>query len=554
MGTHEEAMKYLASANWKQTDLALVQWRCENEAHYRDIIALLRSRRIFSPVVWNYAVKHGDVPALKELLASDRSVQRLASTLLSFATFKSPLLTLAGEVGVGATSDAVADAEPPVALDGDATRFYEHLEYSPLINARAHVLGTTRKIVNEAVARQWRSVLSLVASKRAAEVSAADRLAVVYHLLLQDRVAEAVAMFAKVPAPADSAATSRTAGAPAATAVTPTPTANWLTLQYDYLAAYMDFFHWDPVAATGAGVGAGAGAGAAMPAPYALPIASAVARAYAGYPVPKWAAKFAEIGTQVMEALAAAAPASRTAATAALGSGVSAEETGTSKELSREAQQAKAASKEPSLELAIEGDTVVLTYANVSSVLLRFYCMDVELLFSTSPFLTKSAGGGGGGKSDSLGQFAYVRPNGVLVVPLPAAAVGKTAEHRVALPPAFAKTNVMVEATSPQAGIRRAVPYFSNRMSIAVTEAFGRLKVTHSETGAPIPRAYVKVFYRTSEGDKGRFYKDGYTDLRGVYDYTAISTDELGKTQRFALLVVSDADGSAIKEASPPRS
>ena len=84
--------------------------------------------------------------------------------------------------------------------------------------------------------------------------------------------------------------------------------------------------------------------------------------------------------------------------------------------------------------------------------------------------------------------------------------------------------------------------------------AFGRLKVTHSETGAPIPRAYVKVFYRTSEGDKGRFYKDGYTDLRGVYDYTAISTDELGKTQRFALLVVSDADGSAIKEASPPRS
>jgi hypothetical protein len=62
------------------------------------------------------------------------------------------------------------------------------------------------------------------------------------------------------------------------------------------------------------------------------------------------------------------------------------------------------------------------------------------------------------------------------------------------------------------------------------------------------------VYYRTGEGDKGRFYKDGYTDLRGVFDYTALSTDELARTQRFALLVVADKEGALVREAAPPTS
>ena len=74
----------------------------------------------------------------------------------------------------------------------------------------------------------------------------------------------------------------------------------------------------------------------------------------------------------------------------------------------------------------------------------------------------------------------------------------------------------------------------------------------HAATGKPLPRVYVKVYYRTSPGDKGQFYKDGHTDIRGVFDYAALNTDQLSRTQRFALLVMSDSHGAVVVETPPP--
>ena len=41
-------------------------------------------------------------------------------------------------------------------------------------------------------------------------------------------------------------------------------------------------------------------------------------------------------------------------------------------------------------------------------------------------------------------------------------------------------------------------------------------------------------------------------DLRGAFDYATLSTTDLDQVERFAILVSSDAAGSAILEASPP--
>ena len=48
------------------------------------------------------------------------------------------------------------------------------------------------------------------------------------------------------------------------------------------------------------------------------------------------------------------------------------------------------------------------------------------------------------------------------------------------------------------------------------------------------------------------FYKDGYTDLRGRLDYATLSTDDLDRVERFALLVVHDQAGATVLEAEPP--
>ncbi|HUF61792.1 MAG TPA: hypothetical protein VMN36_06930, partial [Verrucomicrobiales bacterium] len=79
-----------------------------------------------------------------------------------------------------------------------------------------------------------------------------------------------------------------------------------------------------------------------------------------------------------------------------------------------------------------------------------------------------------------------------------------------------------------------------------------RLEVTHVQDHRPLPKVYVKVYARNQDGSVA-FYKDGYTDLRGRFDYTALSTDELDRVQRFAILVLSDADGAAVREAAPPQ-
>ncbi len=50
------------------------------------------------------------------------------------------------------------------------------------------------------------------------------------------------------------------------------------------------------------------------------------------------------------------------------------------------------------------------------------------------------------------------------------------------------------------------------------------------------------------------FYKDGYTDLRGKFDYASLSTSKLPNVERFAILIMSEDSGAVVREASPPAS
>jgi len=45
---------------------------------------------------------------------------------------------------------------------------------------------------------------------------------------------------------------------------------------------------------------------------------------------------------------------------------------------------------------------------------------------------------------------------------------------------------------------------------------------------------------------------DRDADLRGRFDYATLSTDDLDRVERFAILVVSDESGATVLEAPPP--
>ena len=50
-----------------------------------------------------------------------------------------------------------------------------------------------------------------------------------------------------------------------------------------------------------------------------------------------------------------------------------------------------------------------------------------------------------------------------------------------------------------------------------------------------------------------KFFKDGYTDLRGRFDYASLNTNELDNGERLAVLLLSPELGAVVREVAPPK-
>ena len=84
---------------------------------------------------------------------------------------------------------------PLVTLDPEDSGAFEHKEYWPIVNARAHTLGGTATIANAGLKKEYRAFLDMLAQKKAP--SARDRVLAAVYLLAQDRIDEAKAQLAR---------------------------------------------------------------------------------------------------------------------------------------------------------------------------------------------------------------------------------------------------------------------------------------------------------------------------------------------------------------------
>jgi hypothetical protein len=199
----------------------------------------------------------------------------------------------------------------------------------------------------------------------------------------------------------------------------------------------------------------------------------------------------------------------------------------------RQQQQARLAATEASFDFEIEGNVIVLSQQNLEGCQLSFYRMDIELLFSRQPFM-----------QDQSDRFAIVQPNHTQQLPL------RESPLRIELPAELRSANTIVEVVA--GGVRRSKANYANDLAVRVIEQYGQLRVLERSSGRALARAYVKVYARKHGGGVD-FYKDGYTDLRGAFDYASLSTNELDHVERFAILVMSDARGALIREAATPQ-
>ena len=193
-----------------------------------------------------------------------------------------------------------------------------------------------------------------------------------------------------------------------------------------------------------------------------------------------------------------------------------------------------------------------------STATLRFYPVDIEVLFSASPFMKGS---------EQSKRFSYIAPTKQISVSF-AAASNQTAEPSggaseaalvpevvVPLPPELRNTNCFVEAEYD--GKTQHQTLFSNTLHVTIYQHTGRLFVRHAVSQMPLPRVYVKVYSRpSSSAGKGTFVKDGFTDLRGCFDYASVNKESSANSETsnttFSILILSNEFGSDVQEVAAP--
>ncbi|KAI8086266.1 uncharacterized protein BX664DRAFT_298784 [Halteromyces radiatus] len=226
---------------------------------------------------------------------------------------------------------------------------------------------------------------------------------------------------------------------------------------------------------------------------------------------------------------------------------------------------------DPVFDFTIKDNQVIVRHANVTQIQVRFYNINVESMFSNQPFLNNA---------NKMLNYGWVKANHVEIIDLQEESdnnnvvmmddtdelewVGvskvKPRRHAVGIP---LVGDVLVQVHAH--GKTQCQTHFQHTLTVHVSEPYGVARVLASAEERPLPGVYVKVYAKLKDG-KTEFWKDGYTNLTGVFDYISVTQgnaligdSETGKLQdvvktiqKFALLFSSPQHGVVVKEATTP--
>ena len=347
-------------------------------------------------------------------------------------------------------------------------------EYNPLINPRVHDIGEFKhNILNRDFKQTYLSFLRYLFQKTF--LTARDYTYFCTYLLLQDRIDDCLALYKRI----DQAAVCKD-----------------LKIQYEYLTAYLDLYSDYPK----------------------FTKAREICAEYLTYPVFGWRNRFIDLLNQISEFDGETELLEKQT-----------DETDTDKNQ----RQAK---KEEYVASELQGKTIKITSKNIQSVSIKFYKVDLEIMFSQDPFLSVD-------KND----YSYVTPNHTEEKKLQMTTDFST--DSVPIPEHLVSSNLIIQVSS--GALSENLTYFPASMKVYIVKNFGQIKVTSEETDKPLSNVYIKCFSKKTSGAV-TFYKDGYTDLRGTFEYTSVHSSDFQDVQDFSILVFSDKHGALIKQTKPP--
>ena len=378
---------------------------------------------------------------------------------------------------------------PLLTVNPCVEELFQIREYKPYINNRCYRLGKSITINNDKLEAQYENLITLMTQK----VPTTDDYALmVDYLILQDRIELAKQVFTTHVCDVVDGVLVKKADCTFA-------------IQFDYMLAYFDCFTSE------------------------LTQARAICKKYENYPVLYWKQLFANVASLVEEMDGAMQveeeeePVDR----------VNLPENTISK-------KRQLASRDSSLDIDTKDKKLEITYHQLERVEINYFELNVELMFSSNPFM-----------KDSVSSSIFTRSNYAEIVALPSleenVAFG-TYEHPI--PEAMKNKNLLIEVKS--GALRETCYFFNSQLMVVLSSKTGQLRVYDKEKRLPLAACYVKVYAKTSDGKA--FLKDGYTDIRGFFDYYSVSSDVCDRATRLAIFVEKEGFGSCIRDTCPPTS
>lgn len=399
----------------------------------------------------------------------------------------------------------------------------EVFDYYPLLNARAHPLkSTSHEILNDQFYGQYDEYLNYL-SQLTREPSSADLVVLALYLILQDRIGEAQSVFSRIQSNKIDAD---------------------CKVQIDYLEAYLKTRIPVNTAQTEENY-------------QDLSAVKEITSSYKDFGNPKWRNLFNNLYDFVCEVEQGESP-------------LTGDPT---------RDNTLRIQSEPLLDFEInqQHQELVVQFANVKSIDVKYYEMNIEVMFSTNPFMNDRTT-----TMCNSENFTWIKPSSTSRVDLPEKqkvvadvddydmiGVGQVnSMQTLNIPLAAGNKNMFIEISSvgtPNA-IKRRQAYFSNSLHTHIAESFGIVRVLSGKTKRPLAGAYVKVYARMKHGQKVHFWKDGYTGLNGVFDYIGVTEGNalMGGSQtdlktlmdeevdKLSILIISADEGAVVKEAYPP--
>lgn len=173
---------------------------------------------------------------------------------------------------------------------------------------------------------------------------------------------------------------------------------------------------------------------------------------------------------------------------------------------------------------------IVLTHQGLKETDIQLYQVDMELLFTANPFL-----------DEKKVLHHAIRPNKVLRVALE----GK--ETTVDLPEGFAQGNVIAAVDAGSTQVLQSIN--SGKFAMKTNKLLGEIQVIDRANSKSQANTYVKIYARKKDGSVD-FYKDGYTDLRGKFNYREHSTIAASEVQDFAIFLQHVSLGTRVEMIS----